>query len=413
MERILHLKDVIDAETFQKIQDNIAVATEMSIITVDFKGKPITKHSGCSDFCKLMRGNSKYSQLCEKCDSRGGVEAARLEKPYIYICHRGLVDFATPIIVKGQYLGSVMAGQVLMKEDKNIDLENIVARKTEFDEFDEGEKNNILSAYKRLPIVEFKKIQAVADMMFDVSNYIVKETVLKILEKELSEKNIKFMEATKAKIELEKEYKTSQLKALQSQINPHFLFNVLNSISSLAIVENAPKTQEVIYNLSTMLRYTLKKATKIVTLTEELDYVTSYLNLQKIRFEDRLNYDIDINSKYRDIKIPFMIAQTFVENAVVHGLETKEDGGYIKIYTKEDEEFVKIYVEDNGTGISKEKLKELKEDLKLRSDNNLDKIGINNVNKRMFHYYKDDYQINIDSKIREGTLVEIIIPKEV
>ena len=412
MERILHLKDVIDAETFQKIQDNIAVATQMSIITVDFKGKPITKHSGCSDFCKLMRGNIKYSQLCEKCDSRGGVEAARIEKPYIYICHKGLVDFATPIIVRGQYLGSVMAGQVLMKENENIDLENIVSKKMDFDEFDENEKIEISSAYKRLPIVEFKKIQATADMMFDVSNYIAKETVLKILQKELSEKNIKFMEATKEKIELEKEYKTSQLKALQSQINPHFLFNVLNSISSLAIVENAPKTQEVIYNLSTMLRHTLKKATKIVKLNEELDYITSYLNLQKIRFEDRLTYEINIDLKCKEIKIPFMIIQTFVENAVIHGLETKEDGGYIKIYIKEDDEFAKIYVEDNGTGISREKLRELKEDLKLRSDNDLDKIGINNVNKRMFHYYKDDYQINIDSRIREGTLVEIMIPKE-
>lgn len=413
MNSLLHLKDVMDIIVFQKMQNDIAEATGMSIITVDFKGKPVTEHSRCSEFCQLMRSNKTYSQFCEKCDSRGGLEAARLEKPYIYRCHSGLVDFATPIIVNGYYLGSVMAGQVLTKEEQKIDLEDILVRKDNFDNLEDDEKQKLLSTYKKLPVVDFKKIEAVAQMMFHISNYIVGEAVLKIAQTELNEKNIKFVETKKANAELEKEYKSCQLKALQSQMNPHFLFNVLSSISSLALIEDAPRTQDVIYNLSNILRYTLKKANKIVMLEEELDYVNSYLKLQKIRFADRLNYEININTNINKLKIPFMVVQTFVENSIVHGLENKENGGTIKVYSKDNGERLTICIEDNGTGISREKLNELNQELELKYGNDIDRIGINNVNKRMAHYYGEDYEISIESKIRKGTLVKIIIPKDI
>ena len=407
--RILYLNDVIDIEIFQKIQDDIAEATGISIITVDYKGKPATKHSKCSEFCKLMRKNERFSELCEKCDSRGGLEAARLEKPYIYRCHKGLVDFATPIIVNGQYLGSVMAGQVLTEEE-DLDLENIVNGKDNFKNLEE--KEELLKAYKKLPVFKFERIQSIANMMFHISNYIVEEAVLKMAQKELNDKNIKFIEAKKERAELEKEYEACKLKALQAQINPHFLFNVLNSISALAIIEEAPKTQEVIFNLSNMLRYTLKKADKVVSIEEELKYIESYLALQKVRFGDRLNYQIDVSDNVKNQKIPFMSIQTFVENSIVHGLEGKEEGGIINIFSKEDEDSYTLCIKDNGTGITENILNGLKDELEYRYGKDLDKIGINNVNKRMAKYYGDDYKIEIESKVREGTLVKIIFKKD-
>ena len=407
--RVLYLNDVIDIEIFQKIQDDIAEATGISIITVDYKGKPATKHSKCSEFCNLMRKNERFSELCEKCDSRGGLEAARLEKPYIYRCHKGLVDFATPIIVNGQYLGSVMAGQVLTEEE-DLDLENIVNGKDNFKNLEE--KEELLKAYKKLPVFKFERIQSIANMMFHISNYIVEEAVLKMAQKELNDKNIKFIEAKKERAELEKEYEACKLKALQAQINPHFLFNVLNSISALAIIEEAPKTQEVIFNLSNMLRYTLKKADKVVSIEEELKYIESYLALQKVRFGDRLNYQIDVSDNVKNQKIPFMSIQTFVENSIVHGLEGKEEGGIINIFSKEDENSYTLCIKDNGTGITENILNGLKDELEYRYGKDLDKIGINNVNKRMAKYYGDDYKIEIESKVREGTLVKIIFKKD-
>lgn len=89
------IHQIFNPDDFQKIQDDISIASELAIITVDYKGVPITAHSNCSEFCKKMR-SSQYGVYCEKCDSHGGLEAARIGKPFIYLCHAGLIDFAIP-----------------------------------------------------------------------------------------------------------------------------------------------------------------------------------------------------------------------------------------------------------------------------------------------------------------------------
>lgn len=177
----LQLDYIINTNNFQIIQDSIAKATDMAVVTVDFKGNPVTNHSRCSDFCNMVRSKPEYRQLCEKCDSRGGLEAARLQKPYIYICHMGLVDFAIPIIMEGNYIGAVMAGQVLVSNDVEKELEHIVHHTLPMLTSSES-----LEAYGQVPRLTFEKIRDVADMLFHVSNYIVEEALLKI---KLNEQN--------------------------------------------------------------------------------------------------------------------------------------------------------------------------------------------------------------------------------
>ncbi len=404
---LIGLENIIDIEMFQKIQDDIASATELAIITVDYRGKPITNHSGRTDFCSIIRSDSRLGELCERCDSRGGLEAARKGETYIYRCHMRLVDFAVPIIVRGQYIGALMAGQVLTEESKFLELERVVQSDTDIKTGEE-----LMEMYKKLPIIPFRKIQSIAKMMFHISNYIVNESLLKIVQQELNEKNIKFMEVEKAKIQMEKELEYSQLKALQSQVNPHFLFNVLNSISTLALIEKAPKTQEVICNLAEILRYTLKKVDKMVALETVINYVTSYLQIQKVRFGPRLEFYIDIETECRKVKIPFMIVQPFVENAIIHGLELKEDGGIIKINIYEAGKSVVICIEDDGIGIENSMLELInlgkEEDYRRNTSSG---IGINNIKQRMTYHYGDRYSINITSRINKGTEVKIILPQ--
>ncbi|MGG5461379.1 sensor histidine kinase [Clostridium sp. B9] len=410
MASLLDIRDILDLKSFQKIQDDIAKATEFAIVTVDYMGIPVTEHSRCSEFCKLIRKKKEFSKLCEKCDSRGGLEAAREGSFYIYKCHRGLVDVAVPIIIEGQYLGSVMVGQVLVDNEENYNLEEVLTNTLEYDV---KEKEEILEAYNKIPVLSFEKIKSVSEMMSHVSNYIVEEALLKRTQNEIYKKNIEIAKAERTKFELEEEYKACQLKALQSQINPHFLFNVLNSIASLAIIEDAPKTQEVIYNLSYILRYTLKKANKIVRLDEEINHVKAYLEIQKVRFGDRIKYNLDFNENDINVQIPFMALQVFVENAVLHGIEEKEQGGSINMSIEDKGEKILVTISDDGVGISKEKLDEIREDLKRKEKFSLEKVGINNVNKRMYHYYGNDYDIKIESCVSEGTNVYITIPKKI
>lgn len=409
MASLLDIREILDVNSFQKIQDDISRATEFAIITVDYKGIPVTKHSRCSEFCRLIREQKEFAKLCEKCDSRGGLEAAREGSFYIYKCHRGLVDVAVPIIIDGQYLGAVMVGQVLLENAEDYNLEEVLTKELEYDSM---EKEKILEAYEKIPVLSFDKIQAVSEMMSHVSNYIVEEALLKRTQNEIYKKNIEIARAERSKLELEEEYKACQLKALQSQINPHFLFNVLNSIASLAIIEDAPKTQEIIYNLSYILRYTLKKANKIVRLDEEINHVKAYLEIQKVRFGERIKYNIDFNEDDSNVQIPFMALQVFVENAVLHGIEEKEQGGTINLSISNKGDSMIITIIDDGVGIPVEKLCEIRNEIKSRDKVGFDKVGINNVNKRMYHYYGDDYIINIESKVKIGTKVEITIPRK-
>lgn len=178
MKSLYKLEEVIDLERFQDIQDNIAEATDLALLMVDFKGVPVTQHSGCTTHCQQIRELGHYRDLCQKCDSRGGLEAARLQKPYIYVCHRGIVDLAVPIIVGDQYLGAMMAGQVLLAEAlEDTDLEQIVAKKVPEGM---GEAVEMLDQLRDdLPKMTLKKIEAAARMLSNVSSYIVEEAVLK------------------------------------------------------------------------------------------------------------------------------------------------------------------------------------------------------------------------------------------
>lgn len=182
----MHIGYIINEDSFQVIQDDISEATEIAIITVDYKGKPFTKHSRCSDFCKNIRKYPNYNELCEKCDSRGGLEAVRLQKPYIYVCHAGLVDLAIPIIVDGQYLGAVMAGQVLIEEEDKEKLEQIVNNK--HSSIDLIRKKEVSEAFKLLPTMTLDKVKSISRMIFHISSSIVKEALLEITLNELKEK---------------------------------------------------------------------------------------------------------------------------------------------------------------------------------------------------------------------------------
>ncbi|MDD3140977.1 MAG: PocR ligand-binding domain-containing protein [Lachnospiraceae bacterium] len=176
--KLLHLKHIIDIDKFQRIQDDLAKSTDIAIIAIDYKGRPITKHSNCSAFCYSVRQNQKLNTYCEKCDSRGGLEAARLQDAYIYLCHAGIIDLPVPIIVDDQYLGALMAGQIRLNTEKNEgDLERIVSQKYQINL---NEHPDLKEFYEKLPCMSWNKIESIAQMMFYLVNYLVDEALIKI-----------------------------------------------------------------------------------------------------------------------------------------------------------------------------------------------------------------------------------------
>ena len=173
------LLSVLDVDKWQALQDALAVVTEMAIITVDYMGVPVTEHSLCSEFCKQVRSVPILNIECQKCDSRGGIEAARLKKPHIYRCHANILDAAIPIIVNNHYLGAIMIGQVLLiEESEEAQLEIICeTSKEKLDRYIESDQSHRLN----LPRLSLSRVQMIVNMLFHLCNYIVEEAIEKNL----------------------------------------------------------------------------------------------------------------------------------------------------------------------------------------------------------------------------------------
>lgn len=171
------LKSVLDLEKWHPMQESLSQVTRMAIITVNYKGIPVTAHSRCQPFCESVRRDPELSAYCQKCDARGGLEAVRLNKPYIYRCHFNIIDIAIPILVDNQYIGALMAGQIRLSGSGGPQLEQIVRRPEEVEGSAAVTERERL--YQSLPSLTYEEITAVSDMLFQLCSYIVQEAIHK------------------------------------------------------------------------------------------------------------------------------------------------------------------------------------------------------------------------------------------
>lgn len=208
-----------------------------------------------------------------------------------------------------------------------------------------------------------------------------------------------------SKIDKQKEMLTrAELKMLQAQINPHFLFNAINTISSLIRI-NPNKARSLLIHLGNYFRNNLGSDFSDITLEEEMKNINSYMEIEKARFEDKLEIIIDIPEDI-DCMLPPLIIQPLAENAVKHGILSTIEGGIIKISAKNFGDRTKITVEDNGAGMEKDFISKL-----LNEELDEDKIGVKNVHNRLINKYGSNFGLKFESQLGVGTKVEVIIPK--
>lgn len=201
----------------------------------------------------------------------------------------------------------------------------------------------------------------------------------------------------------------SEMKALQSQINPHFLYNTLDSIIWMA---EGKKNEEVVLmtaSLARLLRQSISNEDEVVSIGNEIEYVRSYLTIQKMRYKDKLEFEIDVDPSIKYIKIVKLVLQPIVENAIYHGLKYKESKGLLIVrgYTRGENAFIEIA--DNGVGMDAETLKHIFERHKVNYHSN--GVGVYNVQKRLQLHYGADYGITYRSEPGIGTTATIIIPR--
>ncbi|HEY7336561.1 MAG TPA: histidine kinase [Bryobacteraceae bacterium] len=201
--------------------------------------------------------------------------------------------------------------------------------------------------------------------------------------------------------EQEKWLAQARLAALSSQINPHFLFNTLNSVAALIRID-PEQARQVVHRLSKILRRLLKRQENMTTLRDELAFIDDYLSIETTRFGDKLRVQKDIDPTTLDMAVPSMLLQPLVENSIRHGLSSKVVGGTIRVRSRMAGNRLQILVEDDGVGIPEAKLATLFEH----------GIGVNNVNQRLKVLYGSKYRMWIDSHVGEGTSTGIEFPEQ-
>lgn len=208
--------------------------------------------------------------------------------------------------------------------------------------------------------------------------------------------------------------KESQLKALQAQINPHFLYNTLDSIYWIAKSNRQKRIASMVQALANLFRNSISNNQDVIPLKEELDLLRDYIMIQKIRFEDRLDFQLEIDKELEDQTIPRLTLQPIVENSIKHGLEKMTGTCTIRVSSQKSGGFFDIIISDNGNGIAPEELSAIqkaKEPDRDRSRNgSVGGIGLINIDERFRLYYGDDFGLTIHSEPQKGTSVTLRLP---
>ncbi|MDO5399546.1 MAG: sensor histidine kinase [Eubacteriales bacterium] len=208
----------------------------------------------------------------------------------------------------------------------------------------------------------------------------------------------------------------AELRSLQAQINPHFLFNTLSMISKSAYLSGDASTSEMIDRLAKFLRYALDKSNTTSTLREELASIENYLFIQKKRFSGRLDFVLDVREEVPNIKMPAIVLQPLVENAIQHGIGGMTEAAVISLKVRLREGRVRILIEDNGAGMPPERLEQLQSCLKLGLESSSGSqgsgIGLTNVYRRLKMYFGSRMQFTIESEETCGTVIAISLPGE-
>ena len=239
---------------------------------------------------------------------------------------------------------------------------------------------------------------------------------LEIMIQNIKKKDADMYEAQINKAELLNEQQMMEFKMLASQINPHFLYNTLETIRMKAFKANDREVARAIKLLGKSMRYVLENTgTSFTTLSKELEHIKVYLDIQKLRFTDKFDSEIEVMEDIDPGKLLILplLLQPVVENAILHGLEEKEKGGLIHILVRkqlEEEELLCIEVSDNGNGMTEEALAFLQSTIEEKDISRNKSIGLYNINQRIKLTYGQKYGVKISSNIEEGTRVSLFIP---
>lgn len=400
----IDLRDIITEEFQDEIQDSFAFATGFGVVFTDAEGNHIGPGGNFCRFCNKINEMEEGARYCALSNKQAIEIALKTKKPSIYICHAGLVNIEIPLIYEENCVGAITAGQILCSEENAYPKDKVAS------EINWLENEELKAYYREIEIMDCRQIEATTKALSNITNYIIQKVAYAQIQEKLAKQSEELLKAENHQIQLKQQLKQAQLDALQKQVTPHFVFNVLNSISRLLTLKEYQTAEDMLNAFAQMMRYSLSDIHIAVSLDEELKYIQNYLSIQSIRFGERIKYEIFCDKTMKNLKVPFFSLQPLVENSIEHGLLNKAEGGALILSCRRCSEYYSIEITDNGIGISESKLADIR---KTFLNENLSTghphIGLHNCYSRFRILYKNHMEFLIDSEEEKGTSVKIKI----
>lgn len=347
------LSDRVNIEQIQSIQDKCSKAMGLAFVTVDYKGRPITRYSGFTDHCALGRELQGFSELCEQCDAHGGLHSAITGQPYIYRCHADLVDFAVPLILDDTYLGSVMGGQVRLADAEERELEHIIPRANW------RKSEAMTAAYGQLREMTYDKLLA--------SVQVVRDMILYALQGQGREAD---RAAEEAQAEAERPVRRAERGPLWQEETSDQFFFVMNLITQLAYQEGADRTGAVALDFADIIRYTSDAERKLSVLGEELNYAEAFLRIQKAWWGEMLDYSISVPRQYWGINCPFLIFRPIID-ITLQSFKSEDGQRKIDLFAEENGKDLLVLVQANSESVGPEELENRADEYLAREHSSL------------------------------------------
>lgn len=403
---------IFGRKNLDEIQKIISDVTGLAFVTVDYRGEPVSEPTKFSNFCRKMRTDKNKRTLCKLSDASGSIIAATTKQTSIYFCPCGLLEVAIPIIINDKYLGGFIGGQVrcldapdsVMRLSKNMIPGGANIPDTEI----RAEKIKDVDI-SDLKIYSYKEIVSIAKLVELIINQLTKQELISGHNQKKNLTRISELEDKIKRLEYQNNSLKEKVDTLKRDNNLFFMRNTFNMISNLAVIEDASKTNGAVLRYLDFIESGLDiDGNK--TIRDEIRKAEKFIKLNKIRYSDRLDYNIKFEKDVLDINIPYSLILPFVYAGIYYTLNTEDIDLMINISISKVGKDIEILIEDNGTG---QAITELENVYKIYGGNhegNEIVKSIVDVQKFMTDTFGTEYRINTERIKGKGTKVYIKYP---
>ena len=403
---------IFGRKNLDEIQKIISDVIGLAFVTVDYRGEPVSEPTKFSNFCRKMRTDKNKQTLCKLSDASGSIIAATTKQTSIYFCPCGLLEVAIPIIINDKYLGGFIGGQVrcldapdsVMRLSKNMIPGGANIPDTEI----RAEKTKDVDI-SDLKIYSYKEIVSIAKLVELIINQLTKQELISGHNQKKNLTRISELEDKIKRLEYQNNSLKEKVDTLKRDNNLFFMRNTFNMISNLAVIEDASKTNGAVLRYLDFIESGLDiDGNK--TIRDEIRKVEKFIKLNKIRYSDRLDYNIKFEKDVLDINIPYSLILPFVYAGIYYTLNTEDIDLMINISISKVGKDIEILIEDNGTG---QAITELENVYKIYGGNhegNEIVKSIVDVQKFMTDTFGTEYRINTERIKGKGTKVYIKYP---